>query len=235
MSNGRRRSGQMRPSPQPSVIRLSVIGEDDSGKAELIATFGEYLTREPPRKKNGEIVTPQDEAPIGDGEVGYDAIGRRVCAREISARYFAASPDEFSGFASMPQGLRDHLAKSDGAVIVVDAFNYRDAARRWRRLLAVIRPECPALLLLAAATRVDEGEVARFSRDIGIIAWRSIPNSMEDDPDAVLDAFGTILDYISATLKAGEFAVDAIEDDDPPSSHYGITCAGSVPSDCALM
>lgn len=227
MSNKSKQRRTSRRHSEAQVIRLTVLGDPNANKAALISTFAEYLSRSPPRRQLDE----SDSKPVGDGDVGYDAIGRRVCVRELPAHHF--NGDEFAALAGMPKALRDHLAKTDGAVIVVNAADsdYETSARKWRHVLGGVKSECPALLVMVMARGVDEHDVADFVQDLGIIAWRAVDN-IATEHDAVLDAFGTILDYVSATLGGNDF--DIIDDDDIPPSSFGITCAGTVPGTCAL-
>lgn len=87
------------------------------------------------------------------------------------------------------------------------------------------------MLLVVEADTIDENDVADVATDLGIIAWRVSTMDLVDEHDAVLDAFGTILDYISATLN-GEF--DAIDEDEAQQSSFGVACAGAVPN-CVTM
>lgn len=86
-------------------------------------------------------------------------------------------------------------------------------------------------MLVSPPTDLDEDEITDFIRDTGLVAWRAVEDAATDH-DAVVDVFGALLDYISATLGTD---LDVINEDDVPSNVFGISCAGGLPTECVAM
>lgn len=211
------------------LIRLVVVG--DAGCAPLIARFAQHLSLEPPEDAPGEL-----ETELVDGELGFDAVGRRVAVRELSPEMLGGRPhDELLSLSDLPPEIKRYLARVDGAAIVVDAATRRggfQTARRWRRTLGSIKSECPALLILGgdsdALDAREEDALNDEIRGLGFIAWRFADAKSSDD-DEVVDAFGTLLDYCSATR-----GLSFITHDEPPGG-YSMTCSGGSETGCFVM
>ena len=184
----------------------------------------------------------EDSTPCAPGDVGFDALGRRVCLLEIPAALAEASGgrDVFLTLAEMPFRVKRHFSRADGCLIVVDA-SARDAletVKRWRLIVGALKSECPVLLLLndwfgSSPCTLSDAEITRHVDDLGIIGWRMCGCARADDDDSVLDAFGALLDYCHATAPLPEDRAKDEEDDDLDPSM--ISCSNTNVQGCLLM
>ena len=92
------------------VVRLIVVGDAGSGKSAVIESFSAHLRGEPPppRRASLEAARPVEGrdafAPCAPGDVGFDALGRRVCLLEIPGALAApAGGDAFLALTEMPR------------------------------------------------------------------------------------------------------------------------------------
>ena len=95
------------------VVRLIVVGDAGSGKSAVIESFSAHLRGEPPppRRASLEAARPVEGrdafAPCAPGDVGFDALGRRVCLLEIPGALAApAGGDAFLALTEMPRDGR---------------------------------------------------------------------------------------------------------------------------------
>ncbi|EGB08894.1 hypothetical protein AURANDRAFT_63394 [Aureococcus anophagefferens] len=204
------------------VVRLIVVGDAGSGKSAVIESFSAHLRGEPPppRRASLEAARPVEGrdafAPCAPGDVGFDALGRRVCLLEIPGALAApAGGDAFLALTEMP----------------------RDQGRT-RVIQRSLKSECPVLLLLndwfggGGRCALADDEITRRVDDLGIIGWRMCGCARADDDDSVLDAFGALLDYCHATAPLPDEVRAEDEDDDLDPSL--ISCSNTNVQGCAV-
>ena len=235
------------------VIRLIVVGNGGSGKTAVIESFSRHLRRSEPRSARQsamEAIRPasvdgSDGGPsCTPGDVGFDALGRRVCLLEIpSALAESEDRDVLLTLAEMPFRVKRHFSRADGCVVVADAAapDALDTVRQWRLIVGALKSECPALLLLndfknrsqtVESCALSDEEITRHAEDLGIIGWRMCGCAVSDADDSVLDAFGALIDYCHATAPALDDDAEGVDEEDIDPSV--ISCSNTNVQSCAL-
>lgn len=228
------------------VIWLIVVGDRGSGKTTVIKSFSRHLRKSEPRSarrfamdaiRPASVDGSDGSLSCSPGDVGFDALGRRVCILEItSALAESKDRDVFLTLEEMPFRVKRYFSRADGCIVVADAVdpNVLETVRRWRLIVGAIKSECPALLLLnnfknrsVDSCMLSNEEITRHVEDLGIIGWRMCSCAISDTDDSVLDAFGALIDYCHATTPLPD---DNDEDSDPSM----ISCSNTNVQNCAL-
>ena len=145
------------------VIRLIVVGNGGSGKTTVIESFSRHLRKSEFRSTSlrqstiesirpASMDEPDCSPSCSPGDVGFDALGRRVCMLEIPSTLAESEDrDVFLTLAEMPFHVKRHFSRADGCVVVADtaAPGASETVRRWRLIVGALKSECPALLLLS--------------------------------------------------------------------------------------